>query len=433
MPTVQLDPSLIGGNGVNAFAAAYQNALANNQKNQANQQDYELNQFKLDEARAESGRQNALAQLLANAKTKPLESELYGAGGVKGAQTYLKGQGDLAKVNAETGYKNAETQKTQIEGYFKKLELVGQLMGGVTDQASYDQMRMQASKMPELADIAPNMPPQYDPKAIEIGKAKAMGEKDRLAAEHAKLVAAETGRHNLAGEANVVRGQDRQSFDNAEGRKVTMRGQDRQSSDNAASRGVTMRGQNMTDARSRESNAASVSKPFEVTGEDGKPVLVRQDKAGNISRVEGFTPKSATEKPLPEGAQKQVVGTRNLQDAVDTYQSVLSNFGTLDMVKPDSRAKMGNAYNNMMLQAKEAYNLGVLNGPDYDILQSVVKDPTKLSSIATSNKAMSDQAASLKKIAANIERTSLESHGKKYTPRPDAKGADIDALLNKYK
>jgi hypothetical protein len=77
----------------------------------------------------------------------------------------------------------------------------------------------------------------------------------------------------------------------------------------------------------------------------------------------------------------------------------------------------------MMLQAKEAYNLGVLNGPDYMILQSVVKDPTNLSSALVSNKALASQATELARIAAGIERTSLEAHGKQYTPRPAAKPA----------
>lgn len=47
----------------------------------------------------------------------------------------------------------------------------------------------------------------------------------------------------------------------------------------------------MTDARSREVTAATVSKPFEVTGPDGAPILVQQDKQGNILPVNGYSPK----------------------------------------------------------------------------------------------------------------------------------------------
>ena len=139
-------------------------------------------------------------------------------------------------------------------------------------------------------------------------------------------------------------------------------------------------------------------------------------------------PAGSPGKPLPEGAQKQVVGARNLQDAIDNYVKQMSSWSKLDMTSPSARKKIGTAYNNMMLQAKEAYNLGVLNGPDYDILQSVVADPTKLQSALVDNDALQQQALDLKKIAENIERTVLESHGKPYVPRDGgAPGVDTSA------
>ena len=115
---------------------------------------------------------------------------------------------------------------------------------------------------------------------------------------------------------------------------------------------------------------------------------------------------------LPEAATKQVTGATNLKSAIDNYKDTLQGFSTLDMVNPDARATMGNAYNNMMLQAKEAYNLGVLNGPDYAILQSVVKDPTKASSLLTSKKALQQQATDLGKQADTIITNVYKTHGR---------------------
>lgn len=115
---------------------------------------------------------------------------------------------------------------------------------------------------------------------------------------------------------------------------------------------------------------------------------------------------------LPEAANKQVTGATNLKSAIENYKDTLGGFNTLDMVNPDSRAKMGNAYNNMMLQAKEAYNLGVLNGPDYEILQSVVKDPTKPGSLLTSKKALEQQATDLGKQAETIIENVYKTHGR---------------------
>jgi len=115
---------------------------------------------------------------------------------------------------------------------------------------------------------------------------------------------------------------------------------------------------------------------------------------------------------LPEAATKQVTGATNLKDAITNYKDTLKGFSTLDMVNPDARAKMGNAYNNMMLQAKEAYNLGVLNGPDYQILQSVVKDPTKMGALLTSKDALQTQATDLSKQADKIISNVYKTHNR---------------------
>jgi hypothetical protein len=125
-----------------------------------------------------------------------------------------------------------------------------------------------------------------------------------------------------------------------------------------------------------------------------------------------FEKSKSAVKPLPEGLNKQVTGSINLSDAITDYQSKIKNFGVKDFANPDKRAEMGNAYNNMMLQAKEAYNLGVLNGPDYDILQKVVRDPTNPSSLLFRNEALDKQAESLRSTAQNIVKTAYMSQGR---------------------
>lgn len=115
-------------------------------------------------------------------------------------------------------------------------------------------------------------------------------------------------------------------------------------------------------------------------------------------------------KPLTGEAAKQVTGATNLKSAVDNYKTMLKDFNTIDFANPNARAKIGEAYNNMMLQAKEAYNLGVLNGPDYQILTSIVKDPTSMSSLLVSKKTLEDQADSLKGYSDTIIKNVYSTH-----------------------
>jgi hypothetical protein len=137
-------------------------------------------------------------------------------------------------------------------------------------------------------------------------------------------------------------------------------------------------------------------------------------RTGQAKPVMGAGGQQLAGKPkvLPEGLNKQVTGSINLSDAITDYQAKIKNFSTADFANPDKRAEMGNAYNNMMLQAKEAYNLGVLNGPDYSILQKVVRDPTNPSSLLFTNKALDKQADSLRSTAQSIVKNAYMSQGR---------------------
>lgn len=125
-----------------------------------------------------------------------------------------------------------------------------------------------------------------------------------------------------------------------------------------------------------------------------KPTM--QNPRGTAQPVAGFNRK------LDESARKQVSGIDALGGAVDEYLKTLDGFGSTDLLRPDRRAEMGTKYNNMMLQAKEAYNLGVLNGPDFDILQQVVTNPLTTKGAITSNEALGKQASELKRIMGNV-------------------------------
>ncbi|MFA5127293.1 MAG: hypothetical protein WC465_04860 [Patescibacteria group bacterium] len=137
---------------------------------------------------------------------------------------------------------------------------------------------------------------------------------------------------------------------------------------------------------------------YQAPGADGLPVW----KQGKQEGAPVYSPTGISNKPLPIGQAKQVVGVKNLSDSIDEYTKQLDNFSLTDLANPDKHAAMGTKYNNMMLQAKEAYNLGVLNGPDYEILTSVITDPRSMKGVITSNKALKLQATELKRIMGKI-------------------------------
>lgn len=166
------------------------------------------------------------------------------------------------------------------------------------------------------------------------------------------------------------------------------------SPDAMVSASTARRGQDLVDARQRQELAAG-GKP---------PPGYRWTPEGTLAAIPG-----GPGDKLPESQQKQLVGVNNLSNAIQEYRRELSGFSMSDALKPDARARMGTKYNNMMLQAKEAYNLGVLNGPDFDILQSVITDPRSLKGAITSKGALDTQAAELDRIMQGVAGVSSQA------------------------
>ena len=141
-----------------------------------------------------------------------------------------------------------------------------------------------------------------------------------------------------------------------------------QSADSRASQATQIRGQNMTDARSREATAASLSKPFEVTGPDGVPALVQQSKDGKITPVTGYSPKTASDKPMNEGQSKAALFGSRMKASHEVLAS-LSGDGVTTST-PGSRTGFGvGAVLNTMSSAKQQQ----LNQAKRDFVNAVLR------------------------------------------------------------
>ena len=140
----------------------------------------------------------------------------------------------------------------------------------------------------------------------------------------------------------------------------------------------------------------SGGQPLGPVGADGKP---REASSGNhwepvVDAPDPTNPdhwrqvpdQGGPNDPTVLGATDRRTYTTGVQtlgratDALDAYESVLfgPNGDQLNtaFMPGESRAGLQTAYNNLLLELKEAYNLGVLNGPDLELMMRVVADPT---------------------------------------------------------
>jgi hypothetical protein len=128
-----------------------------------------------------------------------------GYGSALPALTKTLNESDLAALN---------TQKEKVAGAIQQLGAVGQVLGGVTDQQSYDAARQWAIQHVG-PDAVANMPAQYDPNLVAQKRQEALTTVQQLD-QHSKAIDQalqqsqfdETQRHNQATEASTVRGQN---------------------------------------------------------------------------------------------------------------------------------------------------------------------------------------------------------------------------------
>lgn len=144
-----------------------------------------------------------------------------------------------------------------------------------------------------------------------------------------------------------------------------------------------------------EAARLKMSQPQVIVGPNGETAVL-DPKTG----LPMGTPKPSAE------YLKQQAGVQNVRQAIANYRMLLDRWNKDQVLSPDARATMGTAYNNMLLQAKEAYNLGVLNGPDYQILQEVIANPNSISSTLISKDALDKQASELDRLMQTVGQTS---------------------------
>jgi hypothetical protein len=104
---------------------------------------------------------------------------------------------------------------------------------------------------------------------------------------------------------------------------------------------------------------------------------------------------SEQNKPLTGKANDTVNGAIGYQKSLDKLVNLFGQYSGTDMLKPNVKAEFKGALRTAQLQGKEAFGLGVLNGPDLEILEQVLADPTAFDSFlkdrSTLNKLYNNQ------------------------------------------
>ncbi|RKZ02590.1 hypothetical protein DRQ25_18490, partial [Candidatus Fermentibacteria bacterium] len=115
-----------------------------------------------------------------------------------------------------------------------------------------------------------------------------------------------------------------------------------------------------------------------------------------------------------------------MSDALSEFKKLYSETGRR-ILPSASKAQVSTAYQNMILLAKEYYNLGVLSGPDQAILESLISDPTSLEGFMVPDKARMASIVQMEKLLAKAEKNLKTKYPKADTPDPveSKKGEEV--------
>jgi hypothetical protein len=400
-----------------------QNALALQQ----GRQQLMMGQMKADEytrgLQEQQQIRNALAGLGREATDEQRIQTLKGTGlpgGFAQADALEKTLQERKKTGADVSYKEAQTAKERaavadaaIKRYRGALDFIDTPEGAARWMAAQYQdptLAEHMQSMGPLDQVLQRIP--SDPQGFQQWRQQAgMGMENYAKKLQADATIAETGRHNKAGEG------------------IQIRGQDRQSADNAAARAVQMRGQNLVDARSRDATAMSAANK---TAADGKPLpgsalKMQQEALDAIGVASTITADlKALEKQIDDGKLKfgpvsnLVNKGLNLVGRSTEESRNLSTFkSSLERLRNESlRLNTGVQTDG---DAQRAWNELLENITDTELVKQRLKEIQAINKRGTEL-----QRLKVDGIRANYGKAPLETDS--YTQQPPAVGARQPAV-----
>jgi len=107
-------------------------------------------------------------------------------------------------------------------------------------------------------------------------------------------------------------------------------------------------------------------------------------------------------KPLTGEAEKKVTGAKLYQDVLEDYQNFIKDLSPKDIANPQTRAKVQSLYSQVKLVGKDANTLGVLNGGDERILDSLVPNFNNPRSLILTKETIKNVIDSQKQFGSNV-------------------------------
>jgi hypothetical protein len=121
-------------------------------------------------------------------------------------------------------------------------------------------------------------------------------------------------------------------------------------------------------------------------------------------------------KPLTGEAEKKVTGAKLYQDVLEDYYNAIKDLSPKDIANPQTRAKVQSLYSQVKLVGKDANTLGVLNGGDERILDTLVPNFNNPQSLILSKDTTKNVIDSQKQFGSKVILQTYDSAQKPIPP-----------------
>jgi hypothetical protein len=95
------------------------------------------------------------------------------------------------------------------------------------------------------------------------------------------------------------------------------------------------------------------------------------------SQGEVYIPGGPADPAVSKEGRTEAGVVQRIDNAFNNYRKALSTFGT-KVIPGAEKLILSGSHTDLLMEAKELYKLGVLNGPDLELMMGVVKDPTEV-------------------------------------------------------
>ena len=163
----------------------------------------------------------------------------------------------------------------------------------------------------------------------------------------------------------------------------------------------------------------------------GNPIFFQPPRNGGAPAIIPGVKPPPEKKPAPPAEfTKSVTGLNELSNTLKTYEQTIKDISNAPLSVGAKRAKLKNNFTAVQMGLKGAMELGALTGPDLDLLNGMLMDPTSPRALLLGDKGLLEQVTSTRDYLKNRGRAVYDANKQ---PVPAEYAPSADDLVNQYR